>query len=439
MRRNLIAALLVLVLLTVSAGAESVELVVSGNDIPVETLEAYARELGGISIVLNEKNNTEDLVTEALTHKDNTDMYFLSTNIDPVYVRLRDKGYLMPIEDETLLHFANSLAPDLRKPVMADGQFCAIPYDCLVQRTLKVNQTLWAELGLEDHAYPDTWEAFIQFIAQEYPTLHQAHPDIFAFSEDNTRSLILLAQNQLFSCLLHGNEKVDFLWNAFSEMLLWFRQVDWTQTYPQEDFPGDRILFSMLPQPYIFDDSQNDYLLLGLGDVPGALTVSLNLVAINPRSTHKSEALALMRLMTERMVKTTRLVLLQDEQEPVIDEEAESQWQAVQQTLKDYEQRIIAEEDATRRLALTQEAEAYRQSEEEFYQKYRYIVGPEAVQRLKDAAKAGFLISYSTVLSHEEMEVLDHLRGEMIRGNIDVGDYVQQLRQRWEADIAEGY
>lgn len=66
MRRNLIAALLVLVLLTVSAGAESVELVVSGNDIPVETLEAYARELGGISIVLNEKNNTEDLVTERM-------------------------------------------------------------------------------------------------------------------------------------------------------------------------------------------------------------------------------------------------------------------------------------------------------------------------------------------------------------------------------------
>ena len=52
MRRNLIAALLVLILLTVSAGAESVKLVVSGNDIPVETLEAYARELGGISIVL---------------------------------------------------------------------------------------------------------------------------------------------------------------------------------------------------------------------------------------------------------------------------------------------------------------------------------------------------------------------------------------------------
>lgn len=416
-----------------------IRLVVSGNDVPVEILEECARELGSISIVLNEKDNTEDLVTEALTHRDNTDLYFLSTNIDPVYIQLRDKGYLMPIEDETLLRYADALEPDLQKIVIADGHLCAIPYDALVQRTFEVDRALWSEICLEDHAYPDTWEAFIQFIAQEYPTLHQAHPDIFAFSEDNTRSLILLAQNQLFSCLLHGNEKADSLWNAFSEMLLWFRLIDWTQSFPQEDSRSARVLLSLLPQPYIHDDGAHDYMLLGLGEAPGALRVSLNLTAINPESTHKEEALALIRLMVGRVPQTTRLVLMQEECEPVIDEEVEVRWQAAQQMIEDYDKRVQAETDAVRRNALSVEVESYRQSEEEFYQKYRYLVGPDAVQRFKEAASAGFQISYSPILSHEETEVLDHLRGEMIRGNIDVGDYVQQLRQRWEADLAEGY
>ncbi len=88
---------------------------------------------------------------------------------------------------------------------------------------------------------------------------------------------------------------------------------------------------------------------------------------------------------------------------------------------------------------LSAEKETYQQSAVEFYQKYRYIVGPDAIERFKEVANAGYLISYSPLLSHEETEVLDHLRGEMMQGNIEVGDYVRALRQRWEANLAEGY
>ena len=76
--------ILMLIILLHSACAEPVKLVISGNDIPLETVETYARERG-IQIVLNEAEDTMDLVTEALTHKDNTDLYFLSTNIDQAY------------------------------------------------------------------------------------------------------------------------------------------------------------------------------------------------------------------------------------------------------------------------------------------------------------------------------------------------------------------
>ena len=153
MKKTLFVLLIVTTLLSFSGSAEPIRLVVSGNDVPVEILEEYARELGNISIVLNEKDNTEELVTEALTHKDNTDLYFLSTNIDPVYIQLRDKGYLMPLEDETLMRYADALEPDLQKIVIAGGQLRAIPYDALVQRTFEVDRALWAEIGQKDRAY----------------------------------------------------------------------------------------------------------------------------------------------------------------------------------------------------------------------------------------------------------------------------------------------
>lgn len=439
MKKTFVVLLIVMILLSFSASAEPVRLVVSGNDVPMEILEEYARELGSIFIVLNEKDNTEDLVTEALTHKDNTDLYFLSTNIDPVYIQLRDKGYLMPLEDETLLRYADALEPDFQKIVIANGQLCAIPYDALVQRTLEVDRALWAEIGLKDRAYPDTWEAFMRFMADEYPALRETHPELCAFDADYSRSLVLLAQNQLYACLSEEDTNVDSLWNAFAETLLWYRLTNWTQSYPQEDSRGARVLFSLRPEPYIHDDGAHDYMLLGMGETPGTLRVSLNLTAINPESVHKEEALALIRLMAERVPQTTRLVLMQEEHEPVLDEEVEVRWQAAQQMIEDYDKRIQAEKDAVRQNALSVERETYQQSALEFYQKYRYIVGPDAIKRFKEAANVGYLISYSPILSHEETEVLDHLRGEMMQGNIEVGDYVHALRQRWEANLAEGY
>ena len=398
MKKTLFALLIVMTLLSFSASAEPIRLVVSGNDVPMEILEEYARELGDISIVLYEKDNTEDLVTEALTHKDNTDLYFLSTNIDPVYIQLRDKGYLMPLEDETLMRYADALEPAFQKIVIAGGQLCAIPY----------------------------------------PALREKYPELYAFDADYSRTLVLLAQNQLYACLSEENTNVDSLWNAFGEALLWYRLTDWTQSYPQENSRGTKVLFSLLPQPYIHDDGAHDYMLLGLGEAPGVLRVSLNLTAINPESAHKEEALALIRLMAERVPQTTRLVLMQEEREPVIDEEVEVRWQAAQQMIEDYDKRIQAEKDTVRQNELSAEKETYQQSAVEFYQKYRYIVGPDAIERFKEVANAGYLISYSPLLSHEETEVLDHLRGEMMQGNIEVGDYVRALRQRWEANLAEG-
>lgn len=439
MKKTFVVLLIVMILLSFSASAEPVRLVVSGNDVPMEILEEYARELGSIFIVLNEKDNTEDLVTEALTHKDNTDLYFLSTNIDPVYIQLRDKGYLMPLEDETLLRYADALEPDFQKIVIANGQLCAIPYDALVQRTLEVDRALWAEIGLKDRAYPDTWEAFMRFMADEYPALRETHPELCAFDADYSRSLVLLAQNQLYACLSEEDTNVDSLWNAFAETLLWYRLTNWTQSYPQEDSRGARVLFSLRPEPYIHDDGAHDYMLLGMGETPGTLRVSLNLTAINPESVHKEEALALIRLMAERVPQTTRLVLMQEEHEPVLDEEVEVRWQAAQQMIEDYDKRIQAEKDAVRQNELSAERETYQQNAVEFYQKYRYIVGPDAIKRFKEAANVGYLISYSPILSHEETEVLDHLRGEMMQGNIEVGDYVHALRQRWEANLSEGY
>ena len=107
--------------------------------------------------------------------------------------------------------------------------------------------------------------------------------------------------------------------------------------------------------------------------------------------------------------------------------------------IENYDKRIQAEKDTVRQNALSAERETYQQSALEFYQKYRYIVGPDAIKRFKEAANVGYLISYSPILSHEETEVLDHLRGEMVQGNIEVGDYVHALRQRWEANLSEGY
>ena len=142
--------------------------------------------------------------------------------------------------------------------------------------------------------------------------------------------------------------------------------------------------------------------------------------------------------MVEDMGPENKIVHLKDEASPVLDEEVSMNWAAAQQKLDAYARRIETETDLTRRKELELEAETYRQSEEEYYEKYRYRIGPEAVDRFKTAAEGGYSVAYSSALTHEEAEVLNRLRTELMQENITVGDYVEQLRRRWEADLLEG-
>ena len=429
--------ILMLIILLHSACAEPVKLVISGNDIPLETVETYARERG-IQIVLNEAEDTMDLVTEALTHKDNTDLYFLSTNIDQVYLYLRDRGYLMPIEEASLCAFAGAIEPSLYRELAADGRLCAVPYACIVQKTPLVDRSLWSEIGFAEGEYPRTWEEWARFLAREYPVIHNTHPDIYAFESDSSRAMLQQAQNQLYSCLRQGDADTDSLWNAFGEMLMWYRMIDWNQTFPNVETRKAQALFELLQEPFVHDDGKFDYMLLGMGQTSGRMRVSMNLMAINPNTTHAEDALALVGKMVEDMGPENKIVLLKDEASPVLDEEVSMNWAAAQQKLDAYARRIETETDLTRRKELELEAETYRQSEEEYYEKYRYLIGPEAVDRFKTAAEGGYSVAYSSALTHEEAEVLNRLRTELMQENITVGDYVEQLRRRWEADLLEG-
>lgn len=165
------------------------------------------------------------------------------------YRELRDKGYIAPLDSQTLSSFVSGMYPALRQVLMSDEELVAIPaYFCMMPWA--VNETLWKDI-LGDRAYPATYAQLLDLL-EDWPEVYaETYPDVspIEFGGSNAKLLQLLVQQYILQ-QAHAQEAIAFddpqLTGLFERVLELDREA--VESDAQEDeFIAQKKLISFSP------------------------------------------------------------------------------------------------------------------------------------------------------------------------------------------------
>lgn len=435
--KRIILLCLALLLTMGIATAETVRLKVIGNYVPYEDFENYMKEHPDVVIEDYPTDSSIELVEAVLTNTDDADMYFLSPSIGQGYLAMRDRGFLAPIEDEALLNFVNSLEPSLLPGLMHDGQICAIPFDCMLQRAMYYVPQAWNQLGLAEEEIPTSWTEFLNFLAEDWPKLAEEHPEVDIFAGDQQPRNILVRIQEDYYTYHATRGDLSFDTPEFRAIIEAFARVDWDALLEKPPEQRRNGLFLLMPvkmedlglkcMPLSFTEGGDD----------ACLRATLPSMAINPKSKNKEAAYDLMRYIVENMSPLAKIQICPSEDTPVIHEENQAIYAQRLEELAAYDRKIAAEQDPAARTALEMERESYYQKEVKYMEDALYLASPEDIANYHALVKGRLICAFNTAISDEEYESLEAKRMQFIEGAIDADAFIGELQRRYIFSLKE--
>lgn len=159
--KRFITLLVALCLLATTALAETTLTIMSGSE--NDFLYDYLDRHKDIRIYMAHPNNTA-LVNEMMTNPD-YDLYQIT--VGQLFVRMKEEGYLLPIEDEASLAWLSQTYPGLREALTYDGKLYGLP----VPNSLGGGFMAWAydperveDAGLTE--LPATWIELLNMMCE---------------------------------------------------------------------------------------------------------------------------------------------------------------------------------------------------------------------------------------------------------------------------------
>ncbi len=347
----------------------------------------------------------EEALNGMLTQSRDVDIYITDTGEGAAaYGALLERGYMLPLERESLRAFGERMYPGIRRDTFSGGALCALPV-YLFGRGMGMSEALLARLGLSISDVPRDWMGFLTFLEEEIrPRLGQLGPDASFTYADLTAegfryNLRMEVLNAWVDCAALAGVAPDYGDERLAALLEKVDGMDFTAfglpekaaTEDGEDGffsghgyswgSGDKVLVQ-LDTPYDFDGDGVDGtpLLLGFGDdLPGAMAFSATAAFVNPYSAHPDAALDLMELLLKRLPMETQYLLCPDLTEPLLQPNYEEVKAYHEQMLADLRARLEAAE-AKDVQALEEEIAVMEQDLEEYERTGKWLIAPEKLE-----------------------------------------------------------
>lgn len=296
------------------------ELVISGG-------ASFASAFGLASPELSVKNlelESEELINSILTRKATPDVFFLNTNDSTLFKRLKEKAYLLPIEDESLQSFIEALHPDVKNVVLLENGFCGLPVQLHNRTMLGVNTNLWNELNLG--ALPKSWADWLKFV--EHWSKHtEAYPQVklldTQFSERDLKNWVLGLIETDFGIYRSAKAApVDYNSPLYRDMMQTYEAIDFQALTQTGEGTEQKALFmgNYFLSVVNTGSAQMQYAPLPLGidsdSIPN-LFASLDIAVINPYSANRADALAFLRYVSQNLDPIARAEMIPSENEPL--------------------------------------------------------------------------------------------------------------------------
>lgn len=408
-------------------------------------LEAYFDEHPEIQVSGAGASHSEsEMIQNALTRSDETDVYLLHTAMSTVYEQLRDRGYFLQIEDSELLEMVGGIYPEILGEVTCDGKLCALPFAFIGQSTIGVSMESWETLEFGEEELPGTWEELMHFAVERWPEFSGNANGIRLFSERDPYSLLQSIENQYEAYRRKNGYAFGYDTPEFREILNLFQeyvQSDEVRMYANgEEDSTWTYLFDTSYAPDVQDDHM-DVRLLKLAFKEGGATyvpIGLEVMAINPNSKHVDEVIELAKYLYRNLNPVEELKLYPDENEPIMSELYDSTLKEYEQRMQSYQARLSACADEAERKAIQLEMDAYDQETQTFLSEYKYSASPESIQQYREEVEGALVPYYATTLSSEEYNAVNEKRERFLKGEISADQYIDELERRFVNSVREG-
>ena len=406
--------------------------IVNYPDIPVEVADSYSDSL-------------ESLANAMVSGSDAYDVLKLDVVYMPVD-RLARKGYCMDLSQfpEIVKRVERMDQRYVNVMVYNDALF-GVPVGAATS-VCAVNPQAWAQLGLTDDDLPTNLVDFYDFIANYAWDYGDAHGDLLLFDSMGESLKQTLFQHLLREYAIYYqsiNQRLTFDTDLFRELIHAFEQIN----FKELDAPASEDYYS---KPSIFTlDTSITYCLKAdstLRPLPLSLTkrvdpalgASLSVLTINPRSSHKKDAVTYICNYLDNLEIYSKMMLCPDMNESVEQPD-------YQKGKAEYERQIrrkkdqLAKAEESQKPAMRNEIDLMQQMLTEL-ERYRWLITDKQIASYRALyapytvpMRQSVLLNASDNISAE----LQKLYSRYLGGQIDAERFIHDLNQRVRMMILE--
>lgn len=379
---------------------------------------------------------SEKILQGVLTQSSLPDVLILNPAENMAYQTLLNRGYLLPIQDESLIAFADALHPDLKRAACdASGTLCAIPIALIPQRMLAVNEPVRSALGLEH--LPASWPEMLSLL-ENWPddAVDGEAVAPFAHGGDDLRQRLLIALMQDYNLYRQSQaEDPGYDTATLRALLTQMERIDFAAFDAEEGAPHlFQTGFYAFVKGYHPEEIRGLPLSIRAG-APARLPVSVNFAAINPHSENPALALEFLKYLAENLGPYEKIGMLPSENAPLRLEDYDERLAACGQEVEALRARLNAAEPADRpelqRLLEVAEAEQARVAEGS------WGASPAGVADFRRIAQ-NYGVLRSDALNSEDAAAMDQIFERFLLREIDGETFIREMDRRIGMRALEG-
>ena len=343
----------------------------------------FANAHGDVSVVLSrEYYEVENLIENMMNWDDRVDIYVLATS-NSIYEALYNRGYLMELDgNEKVKALADSMYPSLRERLSTNGHLVALPLSTY-SWAVGFNEKALEKLGMKLSDVPDTWSAFLDFLAGLQDKLTEEsgiHLVFSGYTDSDVRYELLnmiLTDYQYYVNATNPDKGYDD--PLLYELLEKLEKIDFTALGLPSDMDEEGFMLDAYDEESVLMQtstgcsignfySQFTPILMRMNeDAAANLVLDTTVLVVNPFSKNADAALAFAGEVVDNLSKQTLYCLNPDLSEPIRGEQNQAGLDELKQELDslraDYE-KAPAEEKQSLEQFIQEEEETIAYAEE---------------------------------------------------------------------------
>ena len=386
-------------------------------------------------------NSLEQFTNAMVSGNGAMDVLRMDSDYSPL-TRLIDKGYALDLSGyPDLVAIADAMDPNLTKICMKDGKLYGIPVD-IYANSFGYNKTALEELDLTVDDVPTTFMELLDFVANWQADYGEEHTDLMLFDSGSVKQTLLnwLMTNYV-AYLTKQGQPISFDTELFNKLMEKMDSIDYTDLEAPTDSKDQDAFYSRMgvftlyanvtyPGQYQYDQK---FVPLSLDEgIDPVYAGTLQVMIINPRTTHLEQAVQYLTTYTQNLDPTSAKITLQPgNNEPVVNANFENDLNSWKKTLAD---------DTELLKTASAEDKANIQADIDYWQSliadaddYRYSVSAEGIATYREQVAPYLVVVGQNPLntwSDDGNNEFSTLENQYLQGAIPVDQLIKEMDKR---------